>query len=60
MTVCSRILVLSDRKLVREFTRGEWSETEILEAAFQEFTNKPIVMNNDNTRSAEPTQVNPV
>lgn len=38
MTVCSRILVLSDRKLVKIFERGEWSDTEILAAAFQEFT----------------------
>lgn len=38
MRVCSRILVLSDRKLVREFKRGEWSQTEILAAAFQELT----------------------
>jgi ABC-type sugar transport system ATPase subunit len=38
MTVCNRILVLSGRKLVREFKRGEWSEKEILSAAFEEFT----------------------
>ena len=37
MTVCGRILVLSDRKLVKEFERGNWSETEILATAFQEF-----------------------
>lgn len=40
MTVCDRILVLSDRKLVRTFERGGWSETEILAAAFQEFTHR--------------------
>ena len=38
MAVCSRIIVLSKRKLVRSFERGEWSEAEILAAAFQEFT----------------------
>ena len=38
MTVCSRILVLSDRKLVKIFERGKWSDTDILAAAFQEFT----------------------
>jgi len=36
-TVCNRILVLSRRKLVRQFERGEWSEADILQAAFQEF-----------------------
>ncbi len=40
MEVCSRILVLSNRKLVREFRRGEWSEADILAAAFQEFTGR--------------------
>ncbi len=40
MQVCCRILVLSNRTLVREFRRGEWTETDILEAAFQEFTGK--------------------
>lgn len=38
MAVCDRILVLSDRKLVKIFERGDWSETAILAAAFQEFT----------------------
>lgn len=38
MTVCSRILVLSGRRLVREFTRGAWSETDILAAAFEAHT----------------------
>ncbi len=43
MTVCSRILVLSDRKLVREFAHDEFSETDILAAAFQEFTGSPLI-----------------
>ena len=38
MQVCTRILVLSDRKLVREFKGDEFSEMAILAAAFQEFT----------------------
>ena len=38
MTVCDRILVLSDRKLVRSFARNEFSEQDILAAAFSEFT----------------------
>lgn len=38
MQVCTRILVLSDRKLVREFKGSEFSEIDILAAAFQEFT----------------------
>jgi ribose transport system ATP-binding protein len=36
--ICDRILVLSSRKLVRTFHRDDWSETGILEAAFQELT----------------------
>ena len=34
MTVCDRVVVLSDRQIVREFTRPDWSEAEILAAAF--------------------------
>lgn len=45
MTVCNRILVLSDRKLVKEFDRDEWSEADILKAAFQEFTSHSSAMN---------------
>ena len=37
-TVCDRILVLSDRKLVRSFERKDFSEQDILAAAFSEFT----------------------
>lgn len=37
-TVCDRILVLSDRKLVRSFDRKDFSEQDILAAAFSEFT----------------------
>lgn len=40
MTLCNRILVLSDKKLVREFQHGAWTETDILAAAFQEFTER--------------------
>ena len=39
-TVCSRILVLSGRKLVREFVRGEWSGKDILSAAFKTYTGR--------------------
>ena len=42
MTVCSRIVVMSGRKLVQTFERGEWSETEILTAAFREFTSDRV------------------
>ena len=38
MGLCNRILVLSNRKLVREFNAGEWSEAAILAACFSEFT----------------------
>lgn len=38
MAVCDRVLVLSARKLVREFRRGDWSETKILAAAFEGHT----------------------
>lgn len=37
-TVCDRILVLSDRKLVKSFARSDFSEQAILAAAFSEFT----------------------
>jgi len=37
MTVCDRIIVLSDRQLVQIFERGAWSETKILTAAFSNF-----------------------
>ncbi len=38
MIVSSRIFVLSDRKLVREFKQGNWSEADILDSSFSEFT----------------------
>jgi ribose transport system ATP-binding protein len=38
MTVCDRILVLSARKLVQTFLAGNWSEQDILHAAFSELT----------------------
>jgi len=47
MAVCDRIMVLSDRRLVRVFKRGQWSETEILTAAFQEFTHRKMTKNYD-------------
>ncbi len=53
MTVCSRILVLSDRKLVRVFERDKWSETDILAAAFQEFTENSSVMHSNKTPRSE-------
>jgi len=40
MKVCNRILVLSDRKLVRIFERGQWTEVDILSAAFQEYKSR--------------------
>lgn len=38
MNLCDRILVLSKHKLVKEFKKGNWTEQEILSAAFQEHT----------------------
>ena len=46
MTICDRTLVLSDRKLVREFQRGGWTENDILAAAFQEFTGQSTIRRN--------------
>ncbi len=43
MTVCDRILVLSGRRLVREFRRGTWSETDILAAAFEAHTQEAAI-----------------
>ena len=37
-TVCDRVLVLSNRKVVRSFERNDFSERNILAAAFSEFT----------------------
>jgi ABC-type sugar transport system ATPase subunit len=56
ITVCNRILVLSDRKLVREFARDEWSESAILAAAFQEFTSHTL--NIDHETSLRSDSVN--
>ena len=38
MTIADRILVMSNRYVAGEFTRGAWSEGEIVAAAFQEYT----------------------
>ena len=38
MKLCNRILVLSNRKPVKIFSRDEWSYNAILEAAFSEYT----------------------
>lgn len=38
MTVCDRIVALSDRRIAGEFTRESWSEEEILTAAFSAFS----------------------
>jgi len=35
--LCDRILVLSNRKLVAEFRRGDWRQEDILAAAFSEY-----------------------
>ena len=40
MLVSDRIFVLSDRKLVRELNRDNWSEAGILAASFSEFTTR--------------------
>lgn len=36
-SLCDRILVLSNRKLVAEFQRGSWRQEDILAAAFSEY-----------------------
>ena len=36
-SLCDRIIVLSNRNLVAEFPRSNWSQREILEAAFSEY-----------------------
>lgn len=45
MTVCNRIFVMSDRKLVSEFKRDNWSEAAILAASFSEFTTQAAAIN---------------
>lgn len=37
MTLCDRILVISNKKLVANLQRGQWSYNKILEAAFSEY-----------------------
>jgi ribose transport system ATP-binding protein len=53
-TVCDRILVLSDRKLVRSFDRNDFSEQEILAAAFSEFTASVENQSTSGSRAASP------
>lgn len=55
MTVCDRIIVLSDRKLVQFFERGAWSETEILTAAFKNFVPRSIVPRSPDPRARHST-----
>ncbi len=43
MAVCDRIVVLSDRRIVREFTPDTWSEEAILAAAFSAFSGAAAV-----------------
>ena len=40
MTICDRIVVMSNRKPVAEFHRGNWSENAILSAAFRAFAER--------------------
>ncbi len=54
MTVCDRILVLSGRKLVRTFTRDDWSEAKILSAAFHGFVSESMVKNSGTRQADEP------
>jgi ribose transport system ATP-binding protein len=54
MTVCDRILVLSNRKLVKEFVRDHWSEAEILAAAFAGFTQIPTTVGTADQRARGP------
>jgi ribose transport system ATP-binding protein len=42
MTLCDRILVLSDGKQVAEFQRGQWSKEMLLEAAFSGYAKRAV------------------
>ena len=44
MKLCNRILVLSNRKPVKMFTRDEWEYNAILEAAFSEYSSIPSTL----------------
>ena len=44
-SLCDRILVLSNRKLVAEFQRNTWRQEDILAAAFSEFVSNEAVTN---------------
>jgi len=53
-TVCDRILVMSDRRLVRSFDRDDFSEQDILAAAFSEFTASADIQSNSGSRAGLP------
>ena len=42
-TLCDRILVLSNRKAVKTFKRGEWNKELLLEAAFSQHKGERLV-----------------
>jgi ribose transport system ATP-binding protein len=42
-TLCDRILVLSNRKAVKTFKRGEWNNELLLEAAFSQHKRERLV-----------------
>ena len=48
MTLCDRIAVLSQGRLVRTFARGEWSHQRLLAAAFQHVTATPLAHEEEN------------
>ena len=50
MGLCDRILVLSNRKLVREFKAGDWSKAGILAACFSDFVTQTA-------SAAQPTRI---
>ncbi len=40
MAICDRILVMSNRRMVGAFDRDEWSEQELLSAAFSAYRHR--------------------
>lgn len=54
MTVCDCILVLSGKKLVKIFVRDNWSEAEILSAAFLEFAAKSSLIESGQQHAGGP------
>lgn len=58
MAVCDRVLVLSDRKLITEFSRDNWTEEDILAAAFAGFAPRSLPTASADQQTGKPVRSN--